>query len=79
MPLAEHETNVLRLLAKGHNNSQIAHTLQLSSRTAKQYIEKIKTKTGIKSRVLLAFYALGRGIVTQDEIRAAIKQERAQP
>lgn len=76
--LTDREIEVLRLLAQGYNNTQISHELNISDSGINKHIKKISNKTCIHNLILLAFYALGKGIVTQDEIKAAIKQEREQ-
>jgi two-component system, NarL family, response regulator LiaR len=40
-PLTERETVVLRLLARGHSNREIAHTLHITEDTVKTYIRRI--------------------------------------
>lgn len=67
---------VLSLVAQGLTNQEIADLLKVECDTINSYLRTIRLKTGIRNRVLLSFYALGKGIVTQDEIRAAINQER---
>lgn len=74
--LAPQQKRVLTLIATGHNDKEIAHLLSISAGTLYGHIQAIKKRTGIRSRVLLAFYALGKGMVTQDDIRAAIKREK---
>lgn len=78
-PLLTHQQKrVLILITKGYNDKEIAELLSISTGTLYGHIRAIKIKTGIRSRVLLAFYALGKGMVTQDEIKEAIKREKRQ-
>lgn len=74
--LSQQQKRVLILIATGYNDRAIAHFLSISTGTLYGHIRAIKAKTGIRSRVLLAFYALGKGMVTQDEIRAAIRRAK---
>lgn len=77
-PLTPQQTKILALIAKGHSDREIANRLSIRGCTLYGHIHAIKVKTGIHSRVLLAFYALGKGFVTQDDIRAAIKRDKRQ-
>ena len=72
----ERSDEILKLAALGYSNQEIAEKIYFDSQTVDRYIALIKRKTGIYNRVLLAFYALGKGIVTQDEIKAAIIEEK---
>ena len=75
-PLAPQQTKVLVLIAKGYTNNEIMASLSIARATVTTHIRDIGMKTGIKSRVLLGYYALAHGIVTQDEIREAIQRDR---
>ncbi len=55
--LTPREVDVLRLLARGHTNRQIAEKLVLSVRTVEAHRANISAKLGTKSRVDLAEYA----------------------
>jgi len=78
LPIAPQQKQILILIAKGYSNEEIADFLSISIRTLYHHMKDIRDKTGIKSRVLLAFYTLANGIITQDEIKAAIQRERKQ-
>jgi DNA-binding CsgD family transcriptional regulator len=78
LPLAPQQKQILILIAKGYSNEEIADFLSISRHTLYRHMEAIRHKTGIKSRVLLAFYTLSEGIVTQEDIKAAIQRERKQ-
>lgn len=71
-----HPEHLHNLLAQGLTNQEIAEKLGISRSTVKSIIDDIERETGIHNRILLAFYALGKGIVTQNEIKAAISRER---
>lgn len=49
-PLTERETEVLRLLAQGQSNKDIAHTLYISQQTVKTHVAHILSKLGVASR-----------------------------
>jgi DNA-binding NarL/FixJ family response regulator len=75
-PLSQQETRVLQFLAQGLNDVEIAEILHIRRRTVCNYVEHAKHKTGIHSRILLAFYAYSKGYVTNYEIKEAIQRER---
>ena len=60
--LSPRELEVLRLIARGMENSEIAETLTISPRTAKNHVASILSKLGLHSRVQAAIYAVRRGI-----------------
>ncbi|MGH2874649.1 MAG: response regulator, partial [Solirubrobacteraceae bacterium] len=60
--LSPRELDVLRLLADGLENAQIAAELHISPRTAKNHVSSILSKLGLPSRVQAAVYAVRRGV-----------------
>jgi len=62
-PLSEREHEVLRLLALGHTNQEIAKTLFISVRTAETHRAHIMRKLGLVSRAELVRYALVNEII----------------
>ncbi len=60
--LSSRELDVLRLIARGLENAQIAETLNISPRTAKNHVSNILAKLGLPSRVQAAVYAVRRGL-----------------
>jgi two-component system response regulator NreC len=62
-PLSEREHAVLRLLALGHTNQEIANTLYISVRTAETHRAHIMQKLDLTSRADLVRYALENGIL----------------
>jgi DNA-binding NarL/FixJ family response regulator len=60
--LTVREAEVLRLLAEGKTNKEIAEELVLSVSTAERHIANIYVKIGARGRVEAAAYALRRGI-----------------
>ena len=61
--LTERETEVLRLVAEGKANKEIAHRLQLSEGTIKTHVSIILAKLGLQSRTQAALYAANMGLV----------------
>lgn len=64
--LHEREEQVLRLLAMGYKNSEIAVELFLSEGTVKNYISTLYEKFGIKGRTKLMRVAIEKGILESD-------------
>lgn len=61
--LTHRETEILKLLAKGLTNGEIAAELFLSDGTVKNYITALYAKTGIKGRTKLMTYAIECGLL----------------
>jgi two-component system, NarL family, response regulator LiaR len=61
--LTERETDVLRLLAKGMSNKEIALALTLGETTIKSHVSNILSKLGVNSRTQAALYASRVGLV----------------
>lgn len=61
--LSPRERQVLRLVALGYTNQQVADTLFLSVKTAETYRARVMTKLGLTSRAALVRYALERGLL----------------
>ncbi len=59
--LSNREHQILRLLALGHTNQEIANDLFLSIRTVETHRARIVTKLGVKTRAELVRYALASG------------------
>jgi DNA-binding NarL/FixJ family response regulator len=60
--LSARELEVIRLLAHGLDNSQIALELGISDRTAKNHLSNILAKLGVTNRVQAATYAVRHGL-----------------
>jgi two-component system, NarL family, response regulator NreC len=61
--LSEREVDVLRLIALGHTNAEIAAQLFLSVRTVETHRAHIQQKLRLSSRAQLVGYALERGLI----------------
>jgi DNA-binding NarL/FixJ family response regulator len=64
-PLSEREREVLRLLALGHTNQEIAKQLYISVRTAETHRAHIMQKLRLQTRAELVHYALTQGLLEQ--------------
>jgi two-component system response regulator NreC len=61
--LSERELEVLRLIALGYTNSEIAKQLYISARTVESHRANLQTKLGLTGRPELVRYALERGLI----------------
>ena len=66
--LTEREVDVLRLLAQGQANKQIARNLQIGEKTVKTHVSNILAKLDVPSRTQAALYAVRIGLVAADEL-----------
>jgi DNA-binding NarL/FixJ family response regulator len=60
--LTQREVDVLRRLAQGHENTEIAAELGISNRTAKNHVSAILGKLGVSNRVQAAVFAVQHGV-----------------
>jgi two-component system response regulator NreC len=65
-PLSDREREVLRLLALGHTNQEIAKQLFISVRTAETHRAHIMQKLGLQSRAELVRYAMTQGLLEEE-------------
>ena len=65
--LTERETEVLRLVAQGKANKEIAHQLSIGETTVKSHVGAILSKLGVMSRTQAALYAAKIGLVNVSE------------
>jgi two-component system, NarL family, response regulator NreC len=68
--LTERELEVLRLIARGHTNREIAERLFLSVRTVEGHRARIQRKLGRSRRSDLVEYVVERGLVERSELPA---------
>lgn len=64
--LSEREIDVLREIAKGHTNKEIAQTLFISEKTVRNYVSKILAKLNYSHRTQAAIYAIKKGFTIKD-------------
>jgi DNA-binding NarL/FixJ family response regulator len=60
--LSEREREILRLIAEGHANKEIARQLVISERTARTHVSNILRKLGLSSRTQAALLAVREGL-----------------
>lgn len=65
-PLSDRERDILRLLALGHTNQEIASQLYISVRTAETHRAHILQKLRLQSRAELVRYALEQGLLDKE-------------
>ncbi len=64
----ERETEVLKLLARGKANKQIASELSVEEKTVKAHVSSILRKLGVQSRTQAALHAVRTGLVSVNEL-----------
>ena len=62
--LSAREIDVLRLVAAGFSNPEIAEQLVISRRTAEHHVQHIYAKVGVRSRPALALFAMEHGLLS---------------
>ncbi|MDX1665394.1 MAG: response regulator transcription factor [Candidatus Promineifilaceae bacterium] len=66
--LTARETEVLRHVARGLANKEIAHELGIGEKTVKTHVSSILSKLGVLSRTQAALHAVRMGLVREDEL-----------
>ena len=66
--LSAREVEVLRLLARGLANKEIARELRIGDKTVKTHVSSILGKLGVQSRTQAALYAGRVGVVPVDQL-----------
>jgi DNA-binding NarL/FixJ family response regulator len=61
--LSRRETEIVKMVASGLRNKEIANKLSIGEGTVKTHLHTIYEKLGVHGRVELAMYALERGII----------------
>lgn len=74
-PLTEREVEVLRLVAQGLSNQELAKLLSISERTVGNHIGSILRKLHLANRTQAALYALRRGLVDINTGSDAVVEE----
>lgn len=72
--LTPRQVEVLRLVARGLSNAEIARQLVISRRTAEHHVQDVYAHTGVTTRAGAAMFALRHGLVD-----ARVPQDRAAP
>jgi NarL family two-component system response regulator LiaR len=67
-PLSERELEVLRLLAQGKSNREIADQLVITELTVRTHVSNILGKLHLASRTQAALYALKEGLASLDDV-----------
>jgi DNA-binding NarL/FixJ family response regulator len=62
-PLTERETEILRLMAGGYSNKEIANSLSVAEGTVKNHVSNILSKLGVRDRTRAVLKAFELGIV----------------
>ena len=76
-PLTEREKQVLRLVAQGQANQQIADQLAISEATVRTHVSHILAKLELSSRTQAALYALRRGLASLEDAEEAARRSLA--
>lgn len=66
-PLTEREVEVLKLIARGMSNQEIAEQLVISETTVRTHVSRILSKLHLASRTQAALYALKEGLAELDD------------
>ncbi len=62
-PLTERETEILRLMAGGYSNKEIANALNVAEGTVKNHVSNVLSKMGVRDRTRAVLKALEAGIL----------------
>jgi DNA-binding NarL/FixJ family response regulator len=62
--LTTREVEVLRLVACGFSNKEIAERLVISGKTARNHVDHIYTKIGVSNRARAGLFAMQHGLMT---------------
>lgn len=64
--LTPREESIIRAIASGQSNSEIARDLHISVKTVERYVTRLLRKLGVRSRVEIATWWLREGIFLAD-------------
>ncbi len=62
-PLTERETEILRLMAGGYSNKEIANALNVAEGTVKNHVSSILSKMGVRDRTRAVLKAFEVGLI----------------
>lgn len=65
--ITERERDVVRLIARGCSNQEIADQLVISEKTVKTHVSNVLSKLHLKDRTQLAIYAIKEGLIDQNK------------
>jgi NarL family two-component system response regulator LiaR len=71
-PLTSRELDVLRLIAQGMSNREIAEDLVLAEKTVRAHVSNILGKLHLASRTQAALFALREGFASLEDVPAAL-------
>jgi DNA-binding NarL/FixJ family response regulator len=74
--LTERELDVLRLLAQGYSNPEIAQKLHLAAGTVRNYVSTILQKLDVGDRTQAAVVALQRGLISHSDLNSGFGSNR---
>lgn len=80
-PISDRELEILRLVATGASNQQIAEQLSISANTVKVHLRNIFSKIGVVSRTEATVFAIRNGLVTvpaEGEVALAAAEPQAE-
>lgn len=66
--LTDRERDILKTLARGYSNKEIAHALVLTETTVKGYVSTVLSKLGVADRTQAALLAVRYGLVGMNEL-----------
>jgi len=69
--LTPRELEVLRLIARGRSNAELAHDLVISETTAKTHVARILAKLRVRDRVQIVVFAYEHGLIHPGDQRAS--------
>jgi DNA-binding NarL/FixJ family response regulator len=69
--LTPREVEVLRLVARGLSNKQIAERLVITRKTASNHVEHIYAKAGVSNRAQASLFAVKHGLMADVQVEAA--------
>ena len=62
-PLTDRETEILRLMAGGYSNKEIANSLDVAEGTVKNHVSNILSKMGVRDRTRAVLKSLELGLI----------------
>ena len=70
-PLTERELDILRLIAQGRSNKEIAEELVITEMTVRTHVSNVLGKLHLASRTQAALYALKEGLASLEDVPSA--------